>query len=38
MTDFDVDPLSVIRAGDWVRVDADAGIVTVTRKQATRQT
>jgi uncharacterized protein len=38
MTDFDVDPLSVIRTGDWVRVDADAGIVTVTRKQATRQT
>jgi len=32
MTDFDVDPLSVIRTGDWVRVDADQGIVTVTRK------
>ena len=32
MTDFDIDPLTVIRTGDWVRVDADAGIVTVTRK------
>ena len=32
MTDFDIDPLSVIRTGDWVRVDADQGIVTVTRK------
>ena len=32
MTDFDIDPLTVIRSGDWVRVDADAGIVTVTRK------
>jgi len=32
MTDFDIDPLAVIRTGDWVRVDADAGIVTITRK------
>ena len=32
MTDFDIDPLSVIRTGDWLRVDADQGIVTVTRK------
>jgi predicted aconitase with swiveling domain len=32
MTDFDVDPLTVIRTGDWVRVDADAGVVTITRK------
>jgi predicted aconitase with swiveling domain len=32
MTDFDSDPLAVIRTGDWVRVDADAGIVTITRK------
>jgi uncharacterized protein len=38
MTDFDVDPLSVIRTGDWLRVDADQGIVTVTRKQATGPT
>ncbi len=32
MTDFDRDPLSAIRTGDWVRVDADAGTVTVTRR------
>jgi uncharacterized protein len=32
MTDFDIDPLTVIRTGDWVRVDADAGIVAITRK------
>jgi predicted aconitase with swiveling domain len=32
MTDFDRDPLTLIRSGDWVRVDADAGLVTVTRK------
>lgn len=32
MTDFDRDPLALIRTGDWVRVDADAGIVTITRR------
>ena len=32
MTDFDIDPLSVIRNGDWVRVDADNGIVEVTHR------
>ena len=32
MTDFDIDPLTVIRSGDWVRVDADAGVVTITRR------
>jgi predicted aconitase with swiveling domain len=32
MMDFDRDPLEVIRTGDWVRVDADAGTVTITRK------
>jgi uncharacterized protein len=32
MTDFDRDPLDLIRTGDWVRVDADAGIVTITRR------
>jgi uncharacterized protein len=32
MTDFDRDPLEVIRTGDWVRVDADNGVVTITRK------
>ena len=30
MTDFDRDPLALIRTGDWVRVDADAGLVTIT--------
>ena len=32
MTDFDRDPLLTIRTGDWVRVDADAGTVTITRR------
>lgn len=32
MTDFDNDPLECIETGDWVRVDADAGIVEVTKK------
>lgn len=32
MTDFERDPLELIRSGDWVRVDADAGVVTVTRR------
>ena len=33
MTDFDIDPLTVIRTGDWVKVDADNGVVTITRKK-----
>ena len=33
MTDFDQDPLDLIRTGDWLRVDATAGIVTITRKR-----
>ena len=32
MTDFDVDPLTVIATGDWVRVDADRGVVEVTKR------
>jgi len=32
MTDFDHDPIACIRTGDWVRVDADAGTVTITRR------
>jgi len=32
MTGFDHDPLLAIRTGDWVRVDADAGTVTITRR------
>jgi predicted aconitase with swiveling domain len=29
MTDFDSDPLEQIETGDWVRIDADQGIVSV---------
>jgi hypothetical protein len=32
VTDFDVDPLTVIETGDWVKVDADRGVVEVTKK------
>jgi predicted aconitase with swiveling domain len=31
VTDFDQDPLAVIRTGDWIRVDADQGLVQVFR-------
>ena len=31
MTDFDQDPLDIIRSGDHVHVDATRGVVTVTR-------
>ena len=34
MTDFDQDPLEVIETGDWVRVDADQGVVEITKRQA----
>lgn len=36
MTDFDRDPLTVIETGDWVRVDADRGVVEVTKKAQRR--
>ena len=29
LTDFDTDPVQVIRTGDWVRVDATHGLVEV---------
>lgn len=32
LTDFDLDPLTVIETGDWVKVDADRGVVEVTKK------
>lgn len=32
VTDFDTDPLTVIESGDWVKVDGDAGVVTVTKR------
>jgi predicted aconitase with swiveling domain len=35
LSDFDRDPLTVIETGDWVEIDADQGIVRVT-KQAER--
>ena len=38
MTDFDRDPLTLIRTGDWVRVDADAGLVTITPRDASKDT
>jgi predicted aconitase with swiveling domain len=31
MTDLDQDPLVVIETGDWVKVDADRGVVEVTK-------
>jgi predicted aconitase with swiveling domain len=35
ITDLDQDPVEVIETGDWVRVDADAGTVTVKRAAET---
>ena len=32
MTDFDRDPLEAIETGDWVKIDADRGVVEVTKK------
>jgi hypothetical protein len=32
ITDFDVDPLTLIETGDWVRMDADAGIVEIRKR------
>lgn len=32
MTDFDQDPLACIETGDWVRVDADRGLVEIRKK------
>jgi predicted aconitase with swiveling domain len=32
VTDFDRDPLTVIETGDWVEIDADQGIVKVTKR------
>jgi predicted aconitase with swiveling domain len=32
ITDLDTDPCEVIATGDWVRVDADNGIVEVTKR------
>ena len=32
VTDLDQDPLKIIETGDWVKVDADNGIVEVTKR------
>ncbi|MGF6289460.1 aconitase X swivel domain-containing protein [Paraburkholderia youngii] len=32
LTDFDIDPLDVIETGDWVRVDAERGVVEVLKR------
>jgi len=32
LTDLDQDPFSAIKTGDWVKVDADNGIIQVSRK------
>jgi predicted aconitase with swiveling domain len=32
MTGFDRNPLEVIESGDWVKVDADIGVVEVTKR------
>ena len=34
VTDLDQDPLRIIESGDWVKVDADKGIVEVTKRDA----
>lgn len=34
LTDFDQDPTAVIETGDWVRVDADQGIVEVFKRNS----
>lgn len=33
ITDLDQDPLEVIATGDWVKVDADKGIVEVNKRE-----
>ena len=35
ITDLDRDPCQVIRTGDWVRVDADHGLVEVLARRDT---
>ena len=38
LTDFDRDPLDCIETGDWVRVDAERGIVEIRKKNDNRET
>jgi uncharacterized protein len=37
ITQLDRDPLDIIETGDWVRVDADRGIVEVTKRAQQRR-
>ncbi|HWR42298.1 aconitase X swivel domain-containing protein [Sporomusa sp.] len=32
VTEFDLDPLEIIETSDWVKIDADNGIVEVTKR------
>jgi len=32
MTDLEQDPLTIIETGDWVKVDADNGVVEITKR------
>jgi len=38
MTDLEQNPLDVIETGDWVRVDADHGVIQVFKKSGTTPT
>ena len=35
LTDFDQNPIDVIETGDWVRVDANQGLVEITKRSKT---
>jgi dihydroxyacid dehydratase/phosphogluconate dehydratase len=32
MTELERDPLGIIETGDWVKVDADNGVVEITKR------
>jgi predicted aconitase with swiveling domain len=32
LTDFDQNPMDIIETGDWVRVDANQGLVEITKR------
>lgn len=34
ITDLEQDPAEVISTGDWVKVDADKGLIEITKKSA----
>ncbi|WP_052144541.1 aconitase X swivel domain-containing protein [Halalkalibacter okhensis] len=37
VTDLEQDPLDIIETGDWVKVDADNGIVEITKRQGNQR-